>query len=145
MGKVSETTTTEDVAVMVGVSLPTLKRWLKRRAVPKPQKIVVGKRFFWRWTEKDVENLRYWKCGHYKREIERRPRRPNWAGHYIGPLSRESRQAWIKFLNAGSSKEADHWRKVATETQLSSTKPGFPAIPPTFDEMVKELMSKKEG
>jgi predicted DNA-binding transcriptional regulator AlpA len=116
LGKIDETTTTKDVAVMIGVSLPTLKRWLSRTRVPKPQKLIVGKRHFWRWTQQDIEKLEYWKVIYYHRELERRPRRIWHKG--MECLSRDSSQAWIKYLNAKSPKAAKHWRKVAEETQF---------------------------
>jgi predicted site-specific integrase-resolvase len=58
MIKVQKTYSTPQVAAQIGVSYPTLHRWLAARLVRPSVAIRMGKKTLWRWTAADVRRVR---------------------------------------------------------------------------------------
>jgi excisionase family DNA binding protein len=65
---------TEDVAKQVGIGRVTLERWLSDGKVRAPKTIRYGRINLRQWTDADVERVRKYKQGNYRKGRGRKPK-----------------------------------------------------------------------
>ena len=65
---------TQDVARKIGINRVTLERWLSGGKVKAPKTIRFGKNEFRNWTADDVERIRKYKQGNYRKGRGRKRR-----------------------------------------------------------------------
>jgi hypothetical protein len=65
---------TAEVAKKAGVDRATLERWLASGKVARPKSLRIGQKVFRNWTDADVERVRKFKQGNYRKGRGRKPR-----------------------------------------------------------------------
>jgi predicted DNA-binding transcriptional regulator AlpA len=65
---------TADVAKKAGIDRATLERWLASGKVARPKSLRIGQKLFRNWTDADVEKVRKFKQGNYRKGRGRKPR-----------------------------------------------------------------------
>jgi len=66
---------TKQAAKLAGIHYITLQRWVTNGKVRPSQRIQQNGFTLWRWTDADVERVKKYKIGHYRKGRGRKPKR----------------------------------------------------------------------